>query len=101
MSILRGTRKLLLAAGLAGCGAAAAVLLSGLNAESDGFKARAANVIQSHFNEHLGPNSSIMSSTAHTKWDANWDRRDPFCLVKPMSGSFRVTEKDENKYNEK
>lgn len=97
MSILRGTRKLLLAAGLAGCGAAAAVLLSGLNRESDGFKARAANVIQNHFSDHLS-NGSLLGSH---KWDHNWDKREPFCLVKPIKGSFRVSEKDENKYNEK
>ncbi|XP_054168278.1 serine/threonine-protein phosphatase PGAM5, mitochondrial-like isoform X2 [Oppia nitens] len=98
MSLLRGTRKLLLAAGLAGCGAAAAVLLSGLNAESDGFKTRAANVIQNHFNDY-SYTGNLMNSVH--KWDNNWDKRDPFSLVKPISGSFRVSEKDENNYNEK
>jgi hypothetical protein len=97
MSILRGTKKLLLAAGLAGCGAAAAVLLSGFHGESEGFKARAANAIQNHFNDHLSNNS--MFSTQ--KWDYNWDKREPFSLVKPLKGSFRISEKDENNYNEK
>ena len=97
MSLLRGTRKLLLAAGLAGCGAAAAVLLGGLNGESDGFKARAANVIQNHFNDHF-PNGSAFPSP---KWDYNWDKREPYSLVKPLKGSFRLSEKDENNYNEK
>ena len=97
MSFLRGTRKLLVAAGLAGCGAAAAVLLGGLNGESDGLKARAANVIQSHFGDHIYNGSTFPPP----KWDYNWDKREPFNLVKPISGSFRVSEKDENNYNEK
>ncbi|XP_043266707.1 serine/threonine-protein phosphatase PGAM5, mitochondrial [Venturia canescens] len=45
-------------------------------------------------------NSWTTNFTPSVKWDSNWDRRDPKCLVKPMKSSTVSNEVDENKLNE-
>lgn len=104
MSFLRGGKKIIVGLGLAGCGAAAAVIFSGLN-DSNFLKAKASTFLENHFlNEFQQPNHKgflIEQPVPKSKWDSNWDKRDPEALVKPLiRGKFRE-EKDENKYNEK
>ncbi|RWS07196.1 serine/threonine-protein phosphatase Pgam5: mitochondrial-like protein [Dinothrombium tinctorium] len=94
-SILRSSKKLLFGIGLAGCGAAAALLL-GLN--DDRKVAKAASLLDNYRNDFFinGP-----PPASGLKWDNNWDHREPQMLVKPLlRGTFR-DENDENNYNEK
>lgn len=95
MTILKKTKKLLLAAGCgAGCGAGLAFIISNLNVEYQGFKVRAANGIQNHFSEQL-TNGSL-------KWNLNWDKRERLSLVEDQNeSSLPFSKKDENNNNEK
>lgn len=100
MSFLRGSRKVLLGIGLAGCGAAAAVLC-GL--ADDTRIARAASLVHNHLfdnNNYLPITGSAQRNQQFQKWDFNWDKREPESLVKPLKGVFR-SENEENNYNEK
>lgn len=96
-SLLRGSRKVMLGLGLAGCTAAAAVLF-GLS--DDRHMAKAATLFpDSAAGQHSFPNHN-----SRLKWDVNWDKREPEFLMKPLKGRFgqEVPEsKDENSYNEK
>lgn len=100
MSILRGTKKLLLAAGLAGCGAAAAVIFTGFHKDTESFK------------HHSGPGSGLpftqdfrfsnFFSSHPTKWDNDWDRRDPKSIYEFLKGEFGdLPESDQSTYKEK
>lgn len=96
MSILRGTKKLLLAAGLAGCGAAAAVLFTGLHKDTESFKAHASSA------SLLLPDYKFINLHNYiaTKWDYNWDRREPNSLIAPIKGDFgSLPECDQDDYN--
>lgn len=84
-SLLRGSRKLIFGIGLAGCGAAAAVLF-GLSDESR--VAKASTIFSENFN-HLGPFWDRPTKSSSVKWDFNWDKREPESLVKPLKGRFR------------
>lgn len=105
-SILRGSKKIIVGLGLAGCGAAAAVIF-GLSDESR--VAKAATIFSyDNFHNQLygssgfltnGPKGSSATSN-YVKWDFNWDKREPEDLLKPLKGRFR-TEDEENSYNEK
>ncbi|KPM06988.1 serine/threonine-protein phosphatase Pgam5, mitochondrial-like protein [Sarcoptes scabiei] len=96
MSILRGTKKLLLAAGLAGCGAAAAVLFSGIHKDQENFKAYATS---SPFPDYKFLN---LYSYTSSKWDYNWDKREPNSLIAPLKGDFgSLPECDQDEYNKK
>lgn len=98
MSILRGTKKLLLAAGLAGCGAAAAVIFTGLHKDTESFKAHA-STLSIPFQDFKFNNYYSSSST---KWDYNWDKREPKSLITPLKGDFGdLPESDQNAYKEK
>lgn len=100
MSILRGTKKLLLAAGLAGCGAAAAVIFTGLHKDTDSFEARAATVSTLPFQDYKQNN--YYNSYNPTKWDYNWDKRDPNSLLSSLKGDFGdLPESDQNEYKER
>lgn len=96
MSFLRGTKKLLVAAGLASCGAAAAVIISGFHSDFDRFKTRAASLIHHPWIEHQ---NAIIAPPP--KWDYNWDKREPNSLANQLKGSFKINETDENKINER
>lgn len=99
MSILRGTKKLLFAAGLAGCGAAAAVLFTGLHKDTESFKAHAASTVPHPLQDYKFLNLNEFTST---KWDYNWDKRDPGSLIAPLKGDFGdLPESDQNAYQEK
>ena len=90
-----GTRKLFISAGLAvGCGTASAVLFSGL--KGDGFKARAANVYENHFNDH----SNTGSLFASLKWDNDWDRMEPLSPTEPNKSDVPQEDKSNDKENE-
>lgn len=98
MSILRGTKKLLLAAGLAGCGMAAAVLFTGLHKDTESFKAHATALAP--FNDYKFINLHQFTST---KWDYNWDKREPNSLLPPLKGDFGTSlpESDQDEYNKR
>ena len=92
---LRGSRRLLVGLGLAGCTAAAAVLF-GL--QDDKRRARAASLFPDPLSGHAP------FSGQRVKWDVNWDKREPEFLIKPIKGRFGQElpdPKDENQYNEK
>lgn len=98
MSILRGTKKLLLAAGLAGCGAAAAVIFTGLHKDTESFKAHAAT-LSLPFQDFKFSNYYFHNSP---KWDNNWDKRDPNSLIPPLKGDFgELPESDQNAHKER
>ena len=105
-SLLRGSRKFVLGLGLAGCGAAAGVIL-GMGDEGSkrrkAFVAAAAELLPDslahHFpqmfaNNNPSANNSVwIPSHVHNlhhgiKWDANWDHREPEFLLKPLKGRF-------------
>lgn len=86
MSILRGTKKLLLAAGLAGCGAAAAVIFTGLHKDTESFKAHA-SALAVPFQDFKF--SNFYTSPNSPKWDYNWDRRDPGSITPPLGKIFK------------
>lgn len=99
MSILRGTKKLLLAAGLAGCGAAAAVIFTGLHKDTESFKAHA-SALAVPFQDFKF--SNFYTSPNSPKWDYNWDRRDPGSITPPLKGDFGdMPESDQNAYKER
>ena len=102
MSILRGGRKLLFAAGLAGCGAAAAVIFTGLNLDGPSFKAYAESGFKTDsFREAFRANS-LLNNTSPSKWDNDWDKRDPRSLVRPLKGDFGdLPESERDAYEEK
>ena len=89
MAFLARNRKLLLAAGLVGCGTASALLYGRFKSESYVFKARAANVFENNFKDHSNT-GTIMASP---KWDYNWDRMEPHSSVKPIEGKDDKKEK--------
>lgn len=95
-SLLRGSKKLIFGLGLAGCGAAAAVLF-GLSDESR--VAKASTFFSDNFHS-LGPFGNRPPVTAGVKWDFNWDKREPDSLLKPLKGRFKA-DFEENSYNEK
>ena len=107
-SILRGSKKIIVGLGLAGCGAAAAVIF-GLSDESR--VAKAASIFTDNIHglygssgfsvnrPSVGP-SSCNSTSNYVKWDFNWDKREAEELIKPLKGRFR-NEDEENSYNEK
>lgn len=83
MSILRGTKKLLLAAGLAGCGAAAAVIFTGFHKDTESFKQQANQLFQDYkYSNYFSYNPSS------NKWDYNWDKRDPSFGLSQLNGKF-------------
>ena len=99
MSILRGTKKLLLAAGLAGCGAAAAVIFTGLHKDTESFKAHA-STLSIPFQDFKF--SNFYNSQHSPKWDYNWDKREPGSLIPPLKGDFGdLPESDQNAYKDR
>lgn len=95
-SLLRGSKKLIFGIGLAGCGAAAAVLF-GLSDESR--VAKASTIFSENFNQF--PFWDRPSKPPSYKWDFNWDKREPDSLVKPLKGRFKSDLEQENKHSDK
>lgn len=99
--ILRGSKKALVGLGLAGCGAAAAVILG--YADNNQFRVSAADLPQS-LAAKLAPFATNIQPRNDSKWDSNWDKREPEYLVKPLKGRFNSSvpsANDENTINER
>lgn len=98
MAFLRGAKKLVLGVGLASCGAAAAAAIFSY---SDSHRAHAATSLGAppswwEWDKYAG--SAVLNSVK-SKWDFNWDAREPESLIKPLKGQFN--DQDQNSYNEK
>lgn len=97
-SLLRGSRKVILGLSLAGCTAAAAVLF-GLSDDKH-MHAQAASL----FPDSITGQNSFPGHNQRSKWDVNWDKREPEFMIKPLKGKFGQEipdSKDENSYNER
>lgn len=124
-SILRGSRKFILGLGLAGCGAAAGVILGMKEVDENtmkrmrrGFVAAAAEFLPSSANFAfskdwkesepskapfpLSYKGNVLPLHHGIKWDENWDYRQPEFLLKPLKGKFGSPSTDsDNDFNEK
>jgi hypothetical protein len=124
-SILRGSRKFILGIGLAGCGAAAGVILGMKDSDNSsirrfkrGFVAAAAEFLPNSANFNLSdPKSSSKGGDSSfnwsfggnvlplhhgVKWDDNWDHRQPEFLLKPLKGKFgEPRDTSDNEFNER
>lgn len=96
-SLLRGSKKLIFGLGLAGCGAAAAVIF-GLSDESR--VAKASTIFGDSFTR-FGHFTNSPPTSSNYRWDFNWDRREPESLIKPLKGHFNVDLEKQNTHNEK
>jgi len=99
--ILRSSKKALVGLGLAGCGAAAAVILG--YADNNQFRVSAADLPQS-LAAKLAPFATNIPPKRDSTWDSNWDKREPEYLVKPLKGRFSSlvpSANDENSINER
>lgn len=97
MSILRGTKKLLLAAGIAGCGAAAAVIFTGLHKDAQGFENRPSSLTIPFLDYKR--NANYYNQYDPKRWDYNWDMRDPKSLMISLKGDFGdLPESEQSEY---
>ncbi|KAI1293563.1 Serine/threonine-protein phosphatase PGAM5, mitochondrial [Halotydeus destructor] len=98
-SILRGSKKLFVGLGLAGCAGAAAFVF-GLSEDSG--VAKAASYLGDGYNPFASGPFANRPPSKGVKWDFNWDKREPDALIKPLKGRFsQKSDEDNNKYNEK
>lgn len=100
MSLLRGSKKLLLGLSLAGCGATAAVLFGYTNDPLSTVKA--ASLLPDSLSSQFTSFANRTSLTSAVKWDDNWDKRQPESLIKPLNGKFGPEyQNQQDSYNER
>lgn len=86
MSLLRGSKKLIVGLSLAGCGATAAFLFGFSNDPLSTVKA--ASLLPDSLSSQFTSFGNRIPLATGVKWDANWDKREPEFLVKPLKGKF-------------